>query len=419
MEKTVLKSGLTVVGERTEGTSAHTCMVLVGAGSRYEEKHENGMAHFLEHLFFKGGEKYPKPKQVAETVDAIGADFNAFTGKEYAGYYIKADSRHENTVMDVLSDMLVSATLPEDEIERERGVILEEYNMYQDMPMYQVGWQFEELLFGDKPLGWDQLGPPENIRTLTKEQFKNFRKELYTPENTVVAVTGNICFEESVKKIEELFCLPQEKKARSWQPMDAYAAQRIRVQNRNTEQGHLVVGVPAVEAGSPEADTAKVLSTILGGGMSSRLFLSVREQRGLCYAIHTSTDTYADCGALSTYAGVKKESAKEAIAAICDEYKRIAHEPVSEKELNRAKEYIKGKGTLSLEDSQERAHFFAREELLSEKPRSPKEAMDAIDAVTKEGVAELAKKLFSPENMRLSIIGPYKGEEEALENALK
>ena len=183
---TTLPNGLRIITKRLENTQAATVLVLVRAGSRFETKSINGISHFLEHMFFKGAKRYTTAREVSETIDNIGGDFNAFTGKEYVGYYVKAAANHLDTSIDVISDMLIHATFDPVEIDKERGVIMEEYNMYQDTPTYQIGWDFEQLVFGDQPMGWDQVGTKDVINGLTSDQFVEFKNSLYVPKNTVI-----------------------------------------------------------------------------------------------------------------------------------------------------------------------------------------------------------------------------------------
>lgn len=420
MQTTTLPSGLKIVTKKIDGTEAITCLVLAGAGSRYETKARSGLSHFLEHMFFKGGEKYKNTKEVSEAIDSIGGEFNAFTGKEYAGYYVKVRSEHADTAYDVLSDMLVNATFPAEEIEKERGVILEEYNMYQDTPMYQVGWDFENLLFGDQPMGWDQLGPPENIKAFQREDFLKYKQELYQPNNIVIAVAGKCEHEEVVKKVTQYFQFENGKRAFDWQAIQEFKPQSpVKIQDKKTEQGHLVLGVPGVPAEDPLHWVQRLLAVILGGNMSSRMFLNVREKKGLCYYIRTNTDDYTDAGVVSTTAGVDLKRLPLAVSAIREEYEKLANEGVSEAELKRAKEFLKGKLTLRLEDSEEYAHLIGKQHLLYSEQYSLKDIFQKIDTVNIEEIQNLAQNIFKPENLRLACIGPFGGREEELEKLLK
>ena len=274
-KKTTLPNGLRVVTNKLDSTKAVTVLVLVGAGSRYETPKINGISHFLEHMFFKGAEKYTSAKEVSEAIDSVGGEFNAFTGKEYAGYYVKVASEKVDTAFDVLSDMMLHAKFDQKEIEKERGVILEEYNMYQDTPMYQIGWNFEQLAYGDQPLGWDQIGLKEIIKSVDHEDFVKYKGELYTPDNTVVAVCGNIGDEEAVKKVEKFFAMKEGKRAYDFAKIDPskMGSDRVHLTNKKTEQTHLSLGVEAFPETHPDHWVLRVLSVILGGNMSSRMFV--------------------------------------------------------------------------------------------------------------------------------------------------
>jgi len=413
MQKETLSNGLRIVTHELPGTQAATVLILVGAGSRYETREINGISHFLEHMFFKGAKKYKTAKEVSEKIDGIGGDFNAFTGKEYVGYYVKAASRHLETSMEVLGDMLLFCNLDQKEIDKERGVIMEEYNMYQDTPMYQVGWDFERLMYGDQPMGWDQVGTKEVIYGVTREQFNEYKEALYSPDNVVISVVGNVKHEDVLKKVHSFFPFKDGKKQYGYATLKPNnEKERIKLQTKKTEQGHVVVGFPAYPEQHPDHYALKVLSVILGGNMSSRMFLAVREDKGLSYYISTSTDDYNDSGIISTRAGVDVKRTVLAVEAICEEYKKIRGEVVPEAELTKAKEYLKGKLALRLEDSEEYAHLLGKYELLTGKIESPEEIVKEIDKVTAEDVARVSKDLFKDENLRMSAIGPYENKEE-------
>ncbi|MBU1992911.1 insulinase family protein [Patescibacteria group bacterium] len=410
--KTTLANGLRIITKKLESTKSVTVLILVGAGSRYEDKKNNGISHFLEHMFFKGAEKYKNTKEVSEAIDSVGGDFNAFTGKEYAGYFVKVASTHIGRAFDVLSDMLCNSKFDSAEIDKERSVILEEFNMYQDTPMYQIGWKFEELVYGDQPLGWDQIGTKELISNVTHDDFVKYFKSLYVPGNMVLAVTGNIEHKEVVDMIGKYFELGNEKKAFDFEAAkENKGEKRIYLKNKKTEQAHLAIGYPAYPEMHEDHWALKVLSVILGGNMSSRMFLSVREARGLAYYIHTNTDDYMDTGLISTTAGVDLKRIDLAITAILEQYEKIAFEDVPKEELKKAKEFIKGKMILKLEDSEEYAHLLGKYELLHENPKTPEEIMQAVDKVTVPDVKRVASDLFVREKAHLAVIGPYEDED--------
>ena len=412
-KKTSLPSGLRLITKKLEGTKAVTVLVLVGAGSRYETKDINGISHFLEHMFFKGAKKYENTKAVSSAIDSIGGDFNAFTAKEYAGYYVKVSSDHLDTAMDVLSDMLLNAKFDQAEIDKERGVILEEYNMYQDTPMYQIGWDFENLIFGDQPLGWDQIGTKELIQTVTQQQFFDYKNALYTPDNTVICIAGNIDHDEAVAKAELYFPMQSNKQSLQFLAFDhTKATKNIRVKNKKTEQAHLVIGFPSVAYKSEMEWESKILATLLGGNMSSRMFLNVREAQGLCYYVRTETDEFSDIGTFSTRAGVDVNRIQDAIQAITNEYGNIFKNKPDEEEIARAKSYLKGKIVLRLEDSEEYAHMLARQELLESNIETPEEIISKIDSIDQKRLLKFAEQYLVSKNLYMSVIGPYANEDE-------
>ncbi|MBD3330644.1 hypothetical protein GF354_03900 [Candidatus Peregrinibacteria bacterium] len=416
--KTTMQSGLRVLTQQLKGTKAVTVLVLVGAGSRYENHEKRGLSHFLEHMFFKGAEKYENTKEVSEAIDSVGGTFNAFTGKEYAGYFVKVASENAEVAMDVLSDMMKNSKFKQEEIEKERGVILEEYNMYQDTPMYQIGWDFEGLIFGDQPLGWDQIGTRDVINSLGHDDFVKYKDALYVPDNTVVAVVGNIEHEAAVSFVQEYFDMEQKEKAFDFKALEDISGPKVSLKNKKTEQAHIAVGFPGLSERDNDHWVLKLLSVILGGNMSSRMFLNIREANGLAYYIHTSTDNYVDGGVIVTNAGVDLKRMDNAVTGIIAEYKRIREEIIYPKELKKAKSYLKGKMVLSLEDSEEYAHLLAKYELLHDKATSPEEIMKRIDAVNSEDIKRIANKLLVPEKMKLAVIGPY-DDEEHLKSLLK
>jgi len=412
-----LSNDLPLLTAPTEGTSAVTVLVFAGAGSRYEVQKNRGISHFLEHMFFKGGNKYKSAAEVSTAIDSVGGDFNAFTGKEYAGYYVKVAAEKVELACDVLSDMMLHASFPPEEIEKERGVIIEEYRMYQDTPMYQAGWDFETLMYGDQPLGWDTIGTEEVIRSVTQAEFQKHKDELYTPDNLVVTFAGKISEDKAKKLAEKAFGEIAGKKNYDFKPASTHTGERVALTTKQTEQAHLVLGVEGVSAVSDDHFAQKLLSVILGGSMSSRMFLRIREARGLCYYISTSTDSYLDTGLFSTRAGVDQSRLHEAISAIVHEYNDVAKNGITKEELQRGKDFLKGKVTLSLEDSEERAHFFGKQALLYSEVRDLPKYFQKIEEVTMEQVNQLAAHILKPENFRLVVIGK-ETDKKALEGLL-
>lgn len=410
--ETQLDNGLRIITSPIPSDSI-TLLVLVGAGSRYEDKKINGISHFIEHMFFKGASRFKNTKEVSEAIDSVGGQFNAFTGKEYAGYYVKLAKEKKEVAFDVVSDMLINPTFDPTEIDKERGVIMEELNMYQDTPMYQIGWDFERLLFGPQPMGWDQIGTKELINSVTQQQFQQYHDELYSTDNIVISVAGNIEHEEILKLINKTFKFKITKKKRDWAKFEGYSSdKKVIMQTKKTEQAHLVIGFPGYHTTHPDFFAEKLTSIILGGNMSSRMFLNVREAQGLCYYIHSTVDDYSDCGHFSTNAGVDINRIDQAVTSIIKEYKTLKENPtIDDKELEKAKSYLYGKLVINLEDSQEVAHLLGKQVLLDEGVKTLELLQEAINKVSVEDVARVAEDILNSDKMKLAYIGPERTEE--------
>lgn len=408
---TTLPNGLKIILTPIEGTKSVTVLCLVGAGSRYETRDINGISHYLEHMFFKGAQRYKNAAEVSTAIDSVGGDFNAFTAKEYAGYYVKLAAHQQEIAFDVIGDMMTGATFLPEEVEKERNVIMEEYNMYQDTPMYQVGWDFERLLFGDQPMGWDQIGTKETIHSFQRDQFVKYKESLYTADNTVISISGHFDEAKVMELIAKYFPMSENKREFDFVPyVDMPSDKKVILQHKKTEQGHIIVGFPGLPARHEDEYAEKILSVILGGNMSSRMFMSVREEKGLCYYVRTSTDNYTDIGAITTSAGVDTTRVDMAIEAIMLEYKKIQEEEVGEAELKKAKEFMKGKIILRLEDSEEYAHMMGKQALLYPDVKSMDDILKKIDVVTAADVKRVAQQLFVEDKVKLALIGPFEDE---------
>ncbi len=419
-ETSKLKNGLQCISKTIPHSESVTVLCLVGAGSRYENKSNRGISHFLEHMFFKGGEKFRNAKEVAVAIDSIGGDFNAFTGKEYAGYYVKCSVEHIDTACKVLSDMLLTARFSQEEIEKERGVIIEELNMYLDTPMYQVSWNFENFILGDHPLGWDTIGTREVILGVNSKDFHEYKNSLYTPENTVIAVAGGFKHKEVVEKLGNYFSNMNGKQTLNALGLKSHTPKsRVHIFEKNTEQGHFVLGGKGPEAKHKDAFVFKLLSVLCGGMMSSRMFLNVREAKGLCYYISTSTDDFKDVGIISTRAGVDLKRITDAVEGVLGEYKKLRENKVSKEELEKSKNFLKGKMKLRLEDSEEVAHMIGKQALLYGEILDMKDVEEKINAVTIEDIHRLANQVFAPENLYISMIGPFENKRDELEELMR
>lgn len=396
-------------------------LIMVAAGSRYENRKNNGISHFLEHMAFKGTEKRPNALAISSLIDGMGGEFNAFTGKETTGYYIKSANSRIDTSLDVLSDMLQHSKLDPNEIEKERGVIIEEINMYEDMPARKIGDIYEELLYGDTPMGWDIAGFKENIRTITREDFQTYMSSLYSADNMTVVVAGGIDEKKTLQTIEQFFGAMKKFPASKFLPLkEAQSKPEMLIKQKQTEQTHVAIGVRTVSVHSEKRHPLSVLAAILGGGMSSRLFHEVREKRGLAYYVRSHSDEYADAGSLVSFAGVDPKRADEAIKVMLEEYARVGQGSMglTDEELTKAKEYLKGHLVLELEDSRSVAGFYAHQELLEDKIENPNDLIADIDAVTRDDVEAVGKEFFKNNGLNLALIGNFQNT-AALEELLK
>src|SRR3989344_3673971 len=409
-----LKNGLRVVLVPMSGTKTATVIVMSGTGSRYEDRRENGLAHFLEHMFFKGTNKRPNAKAISEELDTIGSVYNAFTAKERTAYYAKVSSRYLDTALDVISDIFLNSKLPEKEITKERGAIIQEIDMYEDMPMRTVDNVFDELMFGkEHPLGRTILGPKENILRFTRTEFATYLKRNYTPGNTVVCVAGAFSEAKVLAKIKKDFGRLKPIAAPTHIPyVFTQENPRIAIKEKKTDQTHFIIGVPAYPYLHKDEFAMAVLSTILGGGMSSRLFLEVREKRGLAYSIHAWVERYPDTGYLAVQAGVEHGKLEKTVETILAEFKKIKKQKVSSVELEKAKSYIKGTTTLSLETSDEIAGHAATSMINIGRVRSLDEILKGVDAVTAADVTRVAGDLLRTDKLNLAIIGPHVDKEK-------
>ncbi|MFH1509397.1 MAG: pitrilysin family protein [bacterium] len=386
-----------------------TVLVLVGAGSKYETKDEAGLSHFLEHMFFKGSKKRPSAKIVAEFMDQIGGEYNAFTHKEFTGYYAKVAKQHAPKAFDFISDMLQNAKLPAIEIEREKGVIIEEMNMYQDTPMRYIGDLFEQLLYGNQPGGRLIIGSKKTVRSMIRKQFVDYKKDLYVAKNIVVGVAGGISENKSRELVKIYFAnkLPKEEPRVMPETKDKQVAPQIKLFYKKTDQSHLSLGVRAFDMYDKKRYALSILSALLGGYMSSRLFIAVRERRGLAYYVRSSVEAYKDTGYLAITAGCDNSKAKEAIAIIIQELKKIKKQTVPAKELKKAKEHLKGQTMMSLEDTSESAVWIAVNELFRQKVPSLNSFFKKIDAVTAADIKEVAQEIFTTDKLNLAMISPH------------
>jgi predicted Zn-dependent peptidase len=405
-----LATGLPTVMLPTHEGQTVTFLVLIGVGSRYESPRQWGLSHFLEHMFFKGTQKRPDTKQIAEAIDNVGGEFNAFTGEEYTGYYVKVASEYLERGADVVADILLQPLFPAVEIERERGVITEEIRMYTDTPMRHVWHLWSQALFGDHPLGRRIDGTPETVASFKRADFLRYTKQHYHTGNAVVTVAGR-CDQVATKKLlAQLFAsLPQGGATHPRPAPKRVPFQRVVAESRRSlDQTHLLVGAPGLSLHDDQRWAAEVLATILGAGMSSRLFIAVRERRGLAYAVRTSADSYTDAGSFVTQAGVRTDSALQALEVILDEYARIRNELVPPAELTKAKQMLRGRLLLELEETNALALFAGMQQLLRGTIETPATVREKIEGVTAEEVQAVAQRILDPASLALALLGPQR-----------
>ncbi|MBA2475608.1 MAG: insulinase family protein, partial [Actinobacteria bacterium] len=394
-ERSRLSNGARVLTAPMPHAQSTSCVVMLAAGSRYEERESSGIAHFAEHMFFKGTERRPRSRDITSEIDAIGGEFNAFTGKEYTGYYVRCGAETRDIALDVLADMLRHSKFEPEEIEREKGVIVEEMNMYFDTPRDFIGGVYDELLYGDQPLGRDIIGTKETVRAATRETFTSYLDRWYKPERMVVGVGGRI-EGDLIARLEELLGdVPagDTPAATAFEP-PGDGAPRVRVATKASDQAHLCLGVRSHPLTHPDRYVLQLLTTVLGGGMSSRLFTEVRERRGLAYYVFGLNNAYTDAGSLYAQAGVDINRIDEAVTTIVAELHKLAEEPVPADELEKARSSAKGRFALQLESPHGTIMFGLRREVLEGRATEPAEVQAALDTVTAEDVQRVAQQVI-------------------------
>jgi predicted Zn-dependent peptidase len=413
-KRTVLENGIRLITVPMPALDSATVLVVVGTGSRYETEDNCGISHFLEHMSLKGTSKRPTAREIASIIDAMGGQWNAFTGKEVTGFYVKSAASHLDTSLDIISDILINSTFPKEEIEKERGVIIEEINMYEDTPIRDIPDVYERLIFGDNPLGWNIGGRKDVIKKVTREDFTDYVNKHYSPSNMSVVVAGGIHPEKTTEMVKKYFS--------EMKPFDTVGYEKVILKQdkpkaflkkKKTEQVNLALGMIGSPLSSPDRYSLDVLAAILGGGGSSRLFNEIREKRGLAYYVRTMPQAYLDNGTFTTYSGLNKEKVDEAIKVILEEHRILKNNAltIGADELIKGKEMLKGHLVLEMEDSRNVAAFFGEQEILEQKIETPTEVLRKIDAVTSEDLHEMAKKYFLNAHLNLAIIGDFESVE--------
>ncbi|MBI4123040.1 MAG: insulinase family protein [Parcubacteria group bacterium] len=406
LKKTNLQNGLRVLTFPQESSESLTVLVLVGTGSKNETKEQNGISHFLEHMFFKGTAKRPTPIAVAEVLDRVGGTYNAFTSEDYTGYYAKVDARHFELSLDWVADIFLASLLPAEEIEKEKGVVMEELHMRNDSPMSRAQILWRQLLYGDSPAGWNIVGTKESVTGLTRQDLVAYVNSQYVGSNTVVCLAGKIPADAEQRVAEKFKSVPAADFRHKAPVAEKQTEPGLLVEDRKTDQVHLRLGVRAYSLSDPRRYAQEILATVLGGMMSSRMFTEVREKRGLAYYVSTDSETDPDTGFVVTAAGVKKENVEDAVKVMLEEYRKTATERIPAEEFQKAKDNLRGKLALSLESSDAKASFYGLQELLEKETYALEQVYDRISAVTQDDVLRLAQDIFKPAKLNCALVGP-------------
>lgn len=409
VKKITLKNGLRILLVPQPSNLAVTMLILVQAGSEYETKRQNGVSHFLEHMTFKGTANRPEPGMISHELTALGARFNAFTGEEYTGYYAKAQAEKLPKILDIMSDLYLHPLFNEKEIERERGVIIQEINMYEDDLPARAERLFTALVYGDQPAGWDVAGEIPTVRRLSRADFVRYRDARYVTPGTVVVVAGKFSEKAVLAQIKKYFAeLPRHRAPARKRTKEHQSAPRVNLQFKESDQAHIVLGFRAFDMFDGRRYALRVLADLLGGGMSSRLWARIRDRMGAGYYVWASADLSLDHGVFSVSAGVDRKRTEEVVRAILEECRALRDGVVPAAELQRTKDHMIGGLILGLETSDDLASFYGGQEVLGGKTLSPEELTDRIKGVTAEDVRRAAVAVMKDDRLNLAIVGPYK-----------
>ncbi len=420
MKKLTLKNGLRVLFAPSEGTDTVTVLVFVRVGSRYEYKKINGASHFIEHLLFKGTKRRPTAQHISRTLDAVGAEFNAYTDKFVTGYYVKVDRKALDLSLDILSDMIFASKFDDKELNRERNVVIEEINMYRDNTMRHVEDLLEQAMFQGSTLGWNIAGTPKTMTDMPRSEILDYYHSYYQPSNMVLVVAGNIDAKARTT-MEARF--GKSKSSRTLSTFAPFVAKpslnipAVGLQTKQTEQIQIAIGFPSFGIDDARNAALSLLSIILGGNMSSRLFVQVRERRGLAYFVRASNGPYDDVGVFSIRAGLDKKRLPLAMETIMKELRSVVKNGVTSQELKDAKTFLHGQLSIRMEDTFHRAEWFARQEMFQKEMETPQSYMKKVDALSIADIKAVAKQVIDFSRMSLAVVGPYKNREDFLKKA--
>ncbi len=405
-KKTTLPNGLRIITVPTKGNPSVMVLVVVETGSNYETKSQNGLSHFLEHMCFKGTTKRPKASLIAKELDGLGAQNNAFTSNELTGYYAKAAKKHFSKLFEIISDLYLNPILPAEDLEKERGVILEEISMYEDLPQRKVWDVLSKLMHGDIPAGRSILGPRENIKKFNRLDFVEYRSKHYVASKTIVIVAGDVSEQVVLKEVKKNFKdIPKAKKISKPAVKEKQKLPGLAIHKKKTDQTHMVMAFRAYGAEDKRIPALTILAEILGKGMSSRLFTKLRDEMGACYYVRAGHDEYTDHGTLAISTGINVSRTKEVVKVLLDECGKLSRIPVSDKELEKAKEHNIGHLYMNLETTDSLAEFYAGQEVSAGKLKKPQELEKEIRKVTAKDVMKVAKDIFRNNKLNLAIVG--------------
>src|ERR671936_730390 len=410
-DKSVLPNGLRIVSSSLPHTRSVSISIFIGAGSRYESDEIAGVSHFLEHMLFKGTQRRPTAREISEEIEGIGGVMNAGTDKELTVYWAKVGDHRFAATLDILADSLLNSLLDVQELEKERQVILEELAMTEDSPADMVNILIDEVVWPHQPLGRDTGGTPDSVKAIKRADVIRYMEQLYVPQNTVVAIAGNVSDAEVLDRVGEFLGDWQPRPFGTWFPAEIpNDTPRLRLRSKKTEQAHFCLATPGLSAAHPDRYVLDVLNAVLGEGMSSRLFLEIREKRSLCYDVHSYVNHYLDTGSTVVNAGVDPSKLDEALRATIQELLKMADGSVPEKELTKAKEFIKGRLQLRMEDTRAVASWLGGQEVLRREILTVDEVLEIVDGVTAESLQRVARELWRPEAFRLAVVGPFRSE---------
>lgn len=403
--KSVLSNKVPLYMIPIKGARATTALILFKTGSKYETKENSGISHFLEHMFFKGTKKRPNTLSLTSEMDSLGGEYNAFTSKEFTGYWFKVAGNKLGKALEIMGDMLFNSKFSAEEIEREKGVIIEELNMYEDNPQMHIDDIFESCLYGDTPAGRETIGTKENIKNFSREDFMRYFETQYGAKSVYIVLAGAIKSTDKKLVVKTFNGFKDKKHVTKPAVVEKQRAPQIRISPKKTDQVTLSLGIRTFGFENPDEYKLRLLAIILGGSMSSRLFINLRERNGLAYFVHTNMESYSDSGYMTTEAGVPVAKTEAAIKIIVAEYKKLTTELVTAKELKRAKDMLQGKVLLQMEASDNLANWYARQAMYRKKILTPGELINNIKKVTPEQIRGLAKKIFVNKGLNLALIG--------------